>query len=73
MGGCCSKCDKYLLGGQPDVKGGDTPKLARVSHSDSFAGVKGGDNGEVAKHPAPSANTPTQNGRQVQLTLVCIV
>jgi len=63
MGGCCSKCDKYLLGGQPDVKGGDTPKLARVSHSDSFAGVKGGDNGEVAKHPAPSANTPTQNGR----------
>ena len=33
MGGCCSKCDKYLLGGPGESKGGDTPKLARVTPS----------------------------------------
>ena len=37
MGACCSKCDKYLIKGDPiDGKVGDTPKLARVSHSASF-------------------------------------
>mgnify|MGYP007015873952 CR=1 FL=1 len=68
MGGCCSKWDQYLLGGGqgPEGKGGDTPKLARVSHSDSF--VKGP---PPATPPATTGgggeDTPANqtNGRQV--------
>ena len=49
MGLCCSKCDRYLLKGDAvETKVGDTPKLARVSHSASFSGEK--------NHTDPSNN-----------------
>ena len=39
MGGCCSKCGNYLLGGgsrDAQGTGGDTPKLSRLQHKQSF-------------------------------------
>lgn len=59
MGGCCSKCDRYLLKGDPvDAKVGDTPKLARVSHSASFSGDK--------------TNIDTPSNRLVIITIMII-
>ena len=72
MGGCCSKCGVYTTSNSPRNKHtGDTPKLSRLQHKDSFAGGKSqqsggsvGQNGVVERretdsHPAtPSpANT----------------
>ena len=42
MGGCCSKCGIYPL--KSDIKGdsvktGDTPKLSRLQHKESFNGA----------------------------------
>ena len=44
MGGCCSKCGIYPLKSGHDIKGdnvktGDTPKLSRLQHKESFNGA----------------------------------
>jgi len=48
MGGCCSKCDKYLVGDPKLVKGGDTPKLERVSPRTNFNTVEKNDCKDVS-------------------------
>ena len=41
MGGCCSKCGVYTTSNSPRNKHtGDTPKLSRLQHKDSFTGGK---------------------------------
>merc|ERR1712106_993247 len=57
MGGCCSKCGNYLLGTpQGEAQGGDTPKLSRLQHKESFNGpqktlTNGHENGDVKTAP----------------------
>jgi len=48
MGGCCSKCDEYLVGDPKLVKGGDTPKLERVSPRTNFNTMEKNDCKEVS-------------------------
>merc|ERR1711892_997742 len=61
MGGCCSKWDP---GKQAEKKntGGDTPKLNRLEHKESFAGQKGAtipaESGNHAVQTQPMADTP---------------
>ena len=63
MGGCCSK---WSPGKQAEMKnpGGDTPKLNRLEHKQSFAGHKEAiipaDNGThvVEKQPMEDTDTP---------------
>merc|ERR1711892_327428 len=61
MGGCCSKWDP---GRQAEKKntGGDTPKLNRLEHKESFAGQKGAtipaESGNHAVQTRPMADTP---------------
>jgi len=61
MGGCCSKWDP---GKQAEKKntGGDTPKLNRLEHKESFAGQKGAtipaESGNHAVQTRPMADTP---------------
>ena len=52
MGGCCSKCGVYTTNNSPRNKHtGDTPKLSRLQHKDSFVGGK-----------AQQTNGSTKNG-----------
>ena len=52
MGGCCSKCGVYTTSNSPRNKHtGDTPKLSRLQHKDSFVGGK-----------SPQTNGATKNG-----------
>ena len=48
MGGCCSKCGVYTTDKSPETRGaatGDTPKLSRLQHKDSFSNGKAQANG----------------------------
>jgi len=59
MGGCCSKCDKYLVGDPKLAKTGDTPKLERVSPRTNFNPLEKAGNGNGAPPPPPPTSTTT--------------
>ena len=78
MGGCCSKCGNYLLGTpQGEAQGGDTPKLSRLQHKESFNGpqkvlTNGHENGDVKTAPDAGDATPKKGDpRDRQVVTLC--
>ena len=64
MGGCCSKGGNYLPGTPKEkAQSGDTPKLSRLQHKESFNGpqtvlTNGHKNGDVKTLPDGGDATP---------------
>ena len=77
MGGCCSKCGNYLLGTpQGEAQGGDTPKLSRLQHKESFNGpqktlTNGHENGDVKTAPDGDATPKKGDPRDRQVGTLC--
>ena len=76
MGGCCSKCGNYLLGPpQGEAQGGDTPKLSRLQHKESFNGpqkalTNGHENGDVKTVPDAGDATPKKEDPRDRQVLI---
>ena len=71
MGGCCSKCGVYTTDNSPEQKAprytsgttGDTPKLSRLQHKDSFSNGKTQANGSAKNGAVGGKMGQSDNGQ----------